>query len=57
MNNQEGARTASINVILNDDGLVRADLARDALHLNDRGLDILRKLIVESLDAEETDTD
>lgn len=57
MNNQEGARTASINVILNDDGLVRADLARDALHLNDRGLDILRKLIVESLDAEKTDTD
>ena len=56
MKRPESARIASTNAILNDNDLVRAELARDALHLNDRGLDILRKLILESLDGEKTDT-
>jgi|GEM_PF-5338913 len=55
LNFSKSAITAPMDVILNDDGLVRTEFARDALHLNDRGLDILRKLILESLDGEKTD--
>lgn len=51
------AKTASANAILNNENLVRAELARDTFHLNDQGLEILRKLISESLDATSTDTD
>lgn len=56
INSSKSARTAPADVILNDNDLVRAEFARDSLHLNERGLDILRKLIHESLDAENTDT-
>ena len=55
INLSESAITAPMDVILNDDGLVRTEFARDALHLNDRGLDILRKLILKSLDGYKTD--
>ena len=55
INLSKSAITAPMDVILNEDGLVRTEFARDALHLNDRGLDILRKLILKSLDGYKTD--
>lgn len=45
------AKTADISPLLDDRGLVKPELSADALHLNAAGQEVLRKLLLESLDS------
>ena len=50
---EKGADIANADPLLDEKGLVRESLSSDALHLNAAGQEVLRKLLLESLDSNE----